>query len=345
MTSPHAEMADSLLSPRADGWSLSRWCQLEAATRTCALSAGTEAGLRRVLERQGRQVLRSFSTSFFLATRFLPAAKRRQVELIYAAVRYPDEIVDTFVLDLGAKRAELDGWQQAYLTSLEAPTLRAAIEGGAPTILAGFAGLVREKGIPSEHYLAFLAAMRFDLEPGTFRTLDELIERYVYGSAIVVGFFLAYIYGSGERGDFERTLETSRRLGIALQLTNFVRDLAEDTVRGRLYLPTEALAREGIVRVDPASPVQQAGLRRVLRQVAAAAEAEYAATVANLDAFATDTRTAIAACIAVYRELNQAVADSEDPLTVRQTVPTWTKFQALPPSKYWRLPLAYLGAL
>jgi 15-cis-phytoene synthase len=345
MTMPNAEMAAPSARPLAEGWPRARWARLEQSTRAQALAAESEAGLQRVLERQGRHVLRSFSTSFFLATRFLPTAKRRHVELVYAAVRYPDEIVDTFVLDLGAKREELDGWRQAYRSSLEAPSERAAIEAGAPTILAGFARVVREKEIPPEHYLAFLEAMRFDLEPGTFRSLDELIEGYIYGSAIVVGYFLAYIYGSGERRDFERTLETSRRLGIALQLTNFVRDLAEDSERGRLYLPTDALAQEGIVRVDPASPLQQAGLRRVLRQMAAQAEADYAATVANLDAFAADTRTAIAACIAVYRELNQAVASSERPLTARESVPTWTKFQALPPSKYWRLPLAYLGAL
>lgn len=341
----------------AEGWSEERWRRLEAGTRERVLAAAGEEAAWKVTVAQARRVLRSYSTGFFLATRFLPRAKRKQVEVIYAAVRFPDEVVDSFPLAPGERLARLDRWQQGYEAALAAggarPSLQGAVREGVPTILAGFARVARTAGIPEEHYRSFLEAMRRDVEPRPYATLDSLVYDYIYGSAIVVGYFLAYVYGPGPAADFNRTLQASRRLGIALQLTNFVRDVPEDLRRGRLYLPLDLLAREGVTPVDEdgrlaldlASPHVRSAVETVLDELAAEAEAGYRFADENLDAFAADTRTAIGACIAVYRQLNARIADSGRALDQRESVPWQEKLRVLPASKYWRLPLAYAGVI
>jgi phytoene synthase len=186
--------------------------------------------------------------------------------------------------------------------------------------------------------------MRLDVQPKCFSTLDDLIDEYVYGSAVVVGYFLAYVYGPSHPSLFGRTLSGAKNLGIALQLTNFLRDVAEDRRRGRLYLPTEFLRAEGLDEQDGCDTAQSDALSRVVRRMAMNAEAYYSLAERDLEAFAEDSQVAIRACVDVYRRLNQRIANSADS-SRRVTVPMTEKFEVLPPSKYWRLPLAWAGIL
>ena len=313
-------------------WNQQHWHRLEIRTAQAVAAACSEELALAAVVRRARGVLQAFSSSFFVVTRFLPPGKRAQVELIYAAVRYPDEVVDTFPLAPARKLALLDAWAEGYECALRGDGLRASVAAGVPCFAAAFAHVVRANSIPAQHYRAFLGAMRLDIEPRAYGTLDDLIESYIYGSAIVVGYFLAHVYGPNTAGDFERTLRASRDLAIALQLTNFVRDVPEDRNRGRLYLPLDMLQDEA----DEA---------HVVRRLAAVAEEHYAASEQNLDAFAPDSRVAIQACISVYRQLNARVASGAAGPQRRESVPMAQKLAVLPPSKYWRLPLAYLGGL
>jgi phytoene synthase len=323
-------------------WSRDKWERLERETRARALAASTDEKAWGLLVRQARAVLRTYSTSFYIVTRFLPPAKRAQVEAIYAAVRYPDEIVDTFPLTQSQRSELLDDWEERYNEAIRAKSVRESIEAGAPCFVAGFADVVRKAGIPPAHYRSFIDAMRLDVWPRRFNSLDDLIESYVYGSAIVVGYFLAYVYGSASPGEFGRALRAARALGVALQLTNFLRDVAEDQRRGRVYLPQDALRAEGVVEFDANDPRQQNAIRKTLLTLTRAAEEYYAESLADLDAFNPDSRVAIRACIDVYRQLNQRIADSPRGVLHRESVPMREKFRVLPASKYWRLPLAYL---
>lgn len=325
-------------------WSREQWRRLERETHRRALAANSDAEIWDILVKQARAVLKTYSTSFFIVTRFLPPAKRAKVEAIYAAVRYPDEIVDTFPLAQPLRQELLDEWVEYYDTSLCCTSLRESLELGVPCFVAGFAEVVRECHIPPEHYHAFLDAMRLDVWPRKFATLDDLIDSYIYGSAIVVGYFLTYVYGSPKPQDFDRALESARNLGIALQLTNFLRDVAEDQRRGRIYLPQDMLRAEGIEEMDASDPNQQPALNNVLRKLAAMTEKYYERSLADLDAFNHDSRIAIRACIDVYRQLNARIAKSPRGIQHRESVPMHEKFRVLPNSKYWRLPLAYLRA-
>lgn len=325
-------------------WNMDAWATLEKRTRARALAAGTEQAAWRVLAREAQRVMRAYTTSFFIVSRFLPLRKRREVEAVYAAVRYPDEIVDTFPLTTDERIRLLDQWQSDYETGLRCATLAEALSKNVPCFLAAFTKVVRERSIPAEYYRAFLDAMRRDTKPGPFGTLDDLIENYIYGSAVVVGYFLTYIYGARSQKDFGRALASARALGIALQLTNFLRDVAEDQRRGRVYLPQDVLRSRGIVELadfDTADQWQQSALAEVVQQLAGVAASYYALAAKDLDAFSPDCQLAIQACIKVYGRLNERIASSSGVSRRRESVPLREKFQALPPSKYWRIPLAY----
>ena len=326
-------------------WEEPYWLQFEDRTRLLAMRAGSDRAAWVAVSRRSRLVLRAYSTSFFLVTRFLPPAKRAQVETVYAAVRFPDEVVDSFPISAASQLSTLDAWAADYDSALAMATTRERLQSGIPATVAGFAQVVRDCAIPPEHYHSFLDAMRRDAAPQPFATLDALITDYIYGSAIVVGYFLAYVYGASGPGEFNRTLVASRDLGIALQLTNFLRDVGEDHRRRRVYLPLDLLHREGIQNLDPADADQAVPLRRVLQAVSAEAEGYYQAAERNLDAFSPDCRIAIQACIDVYRLLNLRIGKSAEGIKHRESVPMRDKFGALPQSKYWRLPLAYLGAI
>ena len=322
---------------------MEEWARLEERTRARALAAGSEDAAWRVLNRHARRVMRAYTTSFFIVSRFLPASKRAEVEAVYAAVRFPDEIVDTFPLADAERRRLLDLWQEDYERGLHTSSLRGALLNDVPCPLAAFTKVVRERGIPEEHYRAFLDAMRRDTAPRPFDTLEDLIENYVYGSAVVVGYFLTHVYGSRDAVSFPRALTSARALGVALQLTNFLRDVNEDQMRGRVYIPLDALRAEGIEALDTRDPRQREPLSRVLRRLAGVAADYYAHAEADLDAFSPDCRLAVGACIRVYGRLNERIAAGGRAVTHRESVPLREKFEALPPSKYWRIPLAYLS--
>ena len=325
----------------ADCWSEERWIEVERETRRLALDAATEEAAQGIIIKRARAVMRAYSTSFFIVTRFLPLVKRAKVEAIYAAVRYPDEIVDTFRLEKDEQLRRLDLWAAQYEQSLNVGSIKEALRKNVPCFLASFSAVVRDRLIPQEHYRSFIEAMRMDVRPRSFSTLDDLIESYIYGSAIVVGYFLTYVYGASSEQAFKRALDSATALGIALQLTNFLRDVDEDQRRGRLYLPLDMLRAEGIEEVDVTDYRQHAPLNRVLRKLSAIAEHHYELSLADLYAFAPDSRTAIRACIDVYRQLNLRIGCSAQGILHRESVPISEKFKVLPPSKYWRLPLAY----
>jgi phytoene synthase len=322
----------------ADPWNPEQWARFDASLRRETLAAG-DAEAWRCVARGALRVMARYSTSFYIVSRFLPAHKRERVEVIYAAVRYPDEVVDTFAIPDTEKVRRLDAWAGEYERALGIPDFRAAIEEGVPPVLAGFVRVVREAGIPPEHYRAFLGAMRMDVAPRPFETLDDLIDTYIYGSAVVVGYFLAHVYGPARPGGLGRALGGARELAIALQLTNFVRDAGEDRRRGRVYLPQDLLQAAGadMDRLD--DPASRKRVLAAIRAVAAHAEEAYGRAENAVEDFAPDSRVAIRACIDVYRKLNRRILSSRDCVARRESVSSWRKFRALPSCKYWRLPL------
>ena len=334
-------LAGKALIPRNE-WSFQDWKNLDSRIREQVSQYPDEEKIWRVLVKAARRVMRNYTTSFFIVSRFLPAEKRAQVEAIYAAVRYPDEITDSFRLPADKKLRLLDEWRAFYEIGISAASLREALDLNVPAFLAPFTKVVRDNSIPADYYRSFLDSMRADVNPRVYSTLEDLIDNYVYGSAVVVGYFLAYVYGTETIEDFPRATRSARALGIALQLTNFLRDVSEDQKRGRTYLPADLLGQAGIENPDVHDKSQHVALAGVIRQLCVVAEEYYAIASADLDAFSRDCRPAINSCILVYRRLNERIAGSRLTFEHRESVPLKEKFQVLPTSKYWRIPVAYL---
>jgi phytoene synthase len=323
-------------------WSLSEWKDLAVRVKRDVDNCSTDYDARKKIIRHARNVMRYYTTGFFIVSRFLPKAKRNDVELIYAAVRYPDEVVDTFNISNDHRLELITDWRNGYAAAMQTDSICAALKKNIPPFVAAFADLVKRHNIPEAYYQSFLDAMQFDISPQPFERLDDLINGYIYGSAIVVGYFLTHVYGASSPQAFDDAMESAKNLGIGLQLTNFLRDVKDDARRGRIYLPMELVRAHGIERFNPEDKQQQEVLKEVVREMTQLADAYYEKSFRTLSAFHPDSRIAIKACIDVYRMLNTRIAESNLGINHRESVPMMEKLKPLPASKFWRIPLAYL---
>ncbi|MCQ1999557.1 phytoene/squalene synthase family protein [Arthrobacter zhaoxinii] len=201
------------------------------------MAAEQGLALYNTVARQTAAVLiRSYSTSFGLASRLLAARTRGQIETIYALVRLADEIVDGVAAEALVAHAEVG----VLLDELEADTERALRTGYSVNLVVhAFAVTARETGIGPDLTRPFFASMRADLEQ-TAHT-EASFNEYVYGSAEVIGLMCleCFLHGVPLPDDQAKALrEGAQRLGAAFQKVNFLRDLAQDfETLGRSYFP------------------------------------------------------------------------------------------------------------
>ena len=174
--------------------------------------------------------------TYYLATLLLPPAKRPFVHALYGFARYADEIVDDLASTLSPqeKADVLRTWSTGVLSDLSAGKSNDAVG-------AALVDTVSRFNIPHQHFVDFLHSMEMDLTVSTYANYEALSE-YVYGSAAVIGLEMVPILGALS----DDAYESAKKLGIAFQLANFIRDVGEDLDRGRIYLPLDELAAHGV---------------------------------------------------------------------------------------------------
>ena len=174
--------------------------------------------------------------TYYLATLLLPPAKRPFVHALYGFARYADEIVDDLASTLSPqeKADVLRTWSSGVLADLATGKSNDAVGAALVDTVARFK-------IPHQHFVDFLHSMEMDLTVTTYATFDDLYE-YVYGSAAVIGLEMLPILGTLS----DDAYESAKKLGVAFQLANFIRDVGEDLERGRIYLPLDELAAHGV---------------------------------------------------------------------------------------------------
>ena len=323
-------------------WNFEDWEQMGKKSNSHLKTMKNELNMKEYLVNLARLVLRVHSTSFFIVTRFLPKPKRDNVELIYCAVRYPDEIVDSFNINEEKKKLLLDDWSKKYERGLNSNSIKQSVENDVPFPISGFTQLINNYNIPSDYYRSFIDAMIRDSNPQPFSNIEDLIENYIYGSAIVVGYFLTYVYGSINKNSFSLAIESSRNLGIALQLTNFIRDIDEDLSRGRCYIPTDILHQVGLDYKDFFSRKDEEKIIEARKIMGKIAEEYYEKSLTGLKYFSKDSHVAIRSCTYLYRKLNQRILKSNKSISHNENLSIIEKLTALPFSKYWKLPMSYL---
>ena len=241
-----------------------------------------------------RQVTRRARSSFPAAFRLLSSPKRRAMTALYAFLRVTDDLADE-PGEVAAKRAALADWRQALTNSLD---------NGHHThpVHAALAAAVQVHAIPARHLHDVLDGVEMDIEPLAFRTFADL-HPYCYRVASAVGLACIPVWGLRPGRTLDEAIPHAEAAGIAFQLTNILRDIAEDQARGRVYLPTEELAAFGVAP-DSWQSIENRDAFRALMRFQASRARDYYDQARGLDACLTrEGRAIYGAMTRVYRGL------------------------------------------
>jgi len=271
------------------------------------------------------EVTRRNSRSFHFSSGLLPPGKRQAVRTLYAFCRLSDNIVDEESSDsISTRLAHLEVWRQA--------TCRPPEEQEHPVLLA-WAEVRRRYAIPIRYSEELLDGMRMDLEQNRYPSFDQLW-RYCYSVASTVGINSMYIVGFDDCVD---TFQRAEELGVALQMTNILRDVGEDWRRGRVYLPQEDLQRFGYTEKDLAQSVIDERYRALMDFEIQRVYDLYERAWPGIARLHPDGRLAIATAAEVYRGiLHKLLAQGYDNFHQRACLNSWEK-AALLPQVWWRV--------
>jgi 15-cis-phytoene synthase len=258
--------------------------ELDAAGITDPLLRASYERCRRLNGQHGR--------TYYLATLLLPPAKRPYVHALYGLARFADDLVDDFD---SPDPAALLTWGKRFLDDLALgdstdPVGRAAVH------------TARTWDIPTEYFEAFLASMRMDITRTGYPTYADL-EQYMYGSAAVIGLQMLPLL---EPLHPDAAVH-ARALGVAFQLTNFIRDVAEDLGRGRVYLPQEDLDAFGVTRAALQHGVVTGSIRELLRFEVARTRALYRSAEPGIELLHPSSRDCIRSAFVLYGGILDAV--------------------------------------
>jgi phytoene synthase len=205
-------------------------------------AAGVRDPALRDSYRRCREINAEHGRTFFLATRLLAPSQRPAVHALYGFARRADDILDD--LDPALDRAQRADTLDLLATQLFDRLVKGTSSGDDPTLPA-VVDSARRYGIAWELFDDFLSSMQMDLTVSDYPNRAAL-DRYMYGSAEVIGLQMLPILGSVVPR--EEAAPHAAALGRAFQLTNFLRDVDEDLQRGRIYLPADELAAHGVDR-------------------------------------------------------------------------------------------------
>ncbi len=265
-----------------------------------------------------RRMLAAGSKSFVLATRLFPPSRRDRIAAVYAWCRACDDRID------GMPPAA----QPAALAELRAE-LR-ALYAGAPMVTPAaqcFQAVVRECAIPARHASDLLDGFAMDVEGATYETVADL-ERYAYRVASTVGLMMCHVMDVHD----QRAFPHAASLGIAMQLTNVCRDVAEDRQLGRVYLPASLLDASTLaalrVRDRPLGEAARATVAQAVRTLLEHADLRYRVADQGLRYLDRRSRIGIRTARLVYAAIGGEIARRRyEVLDRRAVVPTATKLR------------------
>ena len=275
-----------------------------------------------------RAIAKREAKNFYYAFLALPEARRNAICAIYAFMRQADDLADDESLPREERRGRLDAWLGAWHDVLLGGDSADAVFVAARDAVARFR-------IPASLLDELVAGTAMDLEhagtgePDTYATFEELY-RYCYLVASVVGLVCIRIFGYSDA----RAEKLAEETGIAFQLTNILRDVAEDAARSRVYLPLEDLAAHGVSvdallhRRPGAQPTAEE--RAVLAAVGERAERYYQSAKELLPLIDRESRPALWVLVRIYRRLLIRIQRADyDVFSRRMSVPTFVKLEIL----------------
>ena len=264
---------------------------------------------------QAEKITAQHSKSFYYASGLLPEEKRSAVRALYAFCRTVDDIVDESADD--EREAQLDYWR----TIVESVSYRED-----DLVAAAWADTLTRYHIPRHYALQLIDGVARDLFQIRYQSFDELAT-YCYGVASTVGLMSMYIVGfkSGEAVPY------AIKLGVALQMTNILRDVGEDYRNGRLYLPREELAFYGIPESDIAEGRITNNWRQFMQFQIDRTRQLYDESWAGVKMLEREGRLAIGAASVFYQGILDEIEKSDyDIFTHRASLSTFSKASRIP---------------
>lgn len=236
-----------------------------------------------------QRIARRIARTFYYGSLFLPPAKRRATWALYAFCRTADDIADE-PNRYPDTEATLAQWQTALTDAYE----------GRPRgpVMVAWADLLERFPVPISPALELLAGVEMDVRGQRYETFDDL-RLYCYRVAGTVGLLMAPILGY----DDPAALDAAVDLGIAMQLTNILRDVGEDLTHGRVYLPAEDMARFGYSEAELREGVVNGAFENLVEHQIARAEAYYARGLRGVALLDPKSRLAIALSGHLYRDI------------------------------------------
>ena len=264
-----------------------------------------------------RHVTRRASKTFYWASLFLPYQKRLAAWAIYALCRSVDDIADT--PEKGRDPlAELAQWRQRLQQVYQG-------EGTHPIMLA-WADMLRQYDVPLQPVLDLIDGVQTDLGPVRFGTFEEL-RCYCYRVAGTVGLLMAPVLGYQSPD----ALPCAVNLGIAMQLTNILRDIGEDAQLGRIYLPSAEIAQFGYCEEALRAGVVNGAFVHLMQFQIARAESYYEQALPGIGLLDPAVQLAIMASARLYRGILGAItANGYDVFRQRAFVPLSAKVLMMP---------------
>jgi phytoene synthase len=268
-----------------------------------------------------RNIAKREAKNFYYAFLALPAERKNAICAIYAFMRKADDLSDDESIPHNERRRQLDGWLASWHQAA------AGTQTPDPVFIAVRDAIVRFS-IPLTLLNELVAGTTMDLKraeetaPDTYRNFDELY-RYCYLVASVVGLVCIRIFGYSDA----RAEKLAEETGIAFQLTNILRDVAEDAGRNRVYLPLDELAKqnvsvESLLQRPPDRP-PTANEKAVLAAIAARAHNYYLSAQALLPLIYPESRPALWVLVTIYRAVLKKIETADyDVFTHRASVST-----------------------
>jgi phytoene synthase len=269
------------------------------------------------------EITRDHSKSFFFSTSFLPREKRRAVRAFYAFCRTTDDMVDVLAKGEPETRAILGDWRRA---SRQSPG-----EQDNP-VLAAWTTVRDRYGVPQSLIEELIDGCEMDLTISRYETWDNL-RRYCYCVASTVGLVSMHIIGvnGDDAGLFDRSRPPAIELGIALQLTNILRDVGEDLGRERIYLPLEDMRRFGYTEQDLRQRVIDDRFRALMQFEIDRAQQLYQNSVPAIASLKPEGRVAVGAAALLYRDILDKIVENQfDVFTRRAHLSFKDKLQRMP---------------
>jgi 15-cis-phytoene synthase len=257
-----------------------------------------------------RDVAKKRAKNFYYSFVLLSLGKKNAMCAMYAFMRYCDDLSD----EPGATRSAMDRWREALTDAL-------AGRPDSGPVWPAFLDAVSRYRIPHEYFYDMIEGVASDLAPRDFHTFGELYQ-YCYRVASVVGLTTIHIFGF----DSPDALALAEKCGIAFQLTNILRDIREDSGLGRIYLPSEDLARFGVTAEELRESRRTEGFDRLMEFEIARARAYYEESAPLIGMVHKESRASLRALIAIYSGLLERIAESPaDVLRRRISLPATEK--------------------